>query len=148
MPLIDPVPFIAAQSAVDQPTVFDIVFPLTILLVIGVSIPGGMLLLNHLLSRMVHGKRNIEPGKIEPYEGGLTVTLGGADERFTVKFYLVAMLFLAFDVEVAFLYPWALQFMDGSRDFGWGMIWLLLPFLIMLEAGYLYLYRKGALDWE
>jgi len=61
-----------------------------------------------------------------------------------VKFYLVAMLFLAFDLEVAFLYPWAVRFLKG----GWEMFWSLLSFLVLLEAAYIYLYRKGALDWR
>ncbi len=65
-------------------------------------------------------------------------------DRFPVKFYLVAMLFLAFDVEVAFLYPWALHFSKG----GWEMVGLLVAFLGLLEAAYLYLWRKGALDWD
>jgi NADH-quinone oxidoreductase subunit A len=55
------------------------------------------------------------------------------------------MLFLAFDLEVAFLYPWAVQFPKVS---GWSMVWVLVPFLVMLEVGYLYVFRKGALDWE
>jgi NADH-quinone oxidoreductase subunit A len=128
-----------------DPTTFDIVFPLTVLLIIGLGIPAFMLTANHLLSRWVHGSKNTSPGKIEPYESGLNVTLGSANERFSVKFYLVAMLFLAFDLEVAFLYPWAIHF---SSSTGWAMIWLLLVFLVMLEVGYLYLYKKGALDWD
>jgi NADH-quinone oxidoreductase subunit A len=127
------------------PTTFDIVFPLTILLILGLSIPTLMLLANHVLSRWALGGKNSNPGKIEPYESGLNVTLGSANERFSVKFYLVAMLFLAFDLEVAFLYPWAIHFSHSS---GWSMVWLLVIFLVMLEVGYLYLYKKGALDWD
>ena len=70
-------------------------------------------------------------------------TIGTADERFSVKFYLVAMIFLAFDIEVAFLDPWAIQFLKG----GWEMFAILAAFLVMLEAVYLYLWNKGALDW-
>ena len=54
------------------------------------------------------------------------------------------MIFLAFDVEVAFLYPWALHYTTG----GWEMLWLLVAFLVLLETAYLYLWRKGALDWD
>ncbi len=144
--LADAVPVAATVVAAD-PTVFDIVFPLTVLVLIGLAIPGGMLLANHVLSRWAHGTKNTSPGKIEPYESGLNATLGGARERFSVKFYLIAMLFLAFDLEVAFLYPWAARFIHTPPG-DWTMVWLLLPFLAMLEAGYLYLYRKGALDWE
>jgi NADH-quinone oxidoreductase subunit A len=124
---------------------FDKVFPLTVLILVGLAIPSFMLLANHFLSRWVHGTKNTSPGKMEPVESGLNATLGLANERFSVKFYLIAMLFLAFDLEVAFLYPWAIQF---SKTSGWSMMWLLLVFLVMLEVGYLYLYKKGALDWD
>ncbi len=113
---------------------------LTILIGIGLAVPLAMMLLSWLLHRRVHNA----PGKDEPYECGIRAVIGGADERFSVKFYLIAMLFLVFDLEVAFLFPWAVQFNDG----GWGMVAVLLVFLVMLEAGYLYLYRKGALDWD
>lgn len=127
------------------PTMFDKVFPLTVLILLGLAIPSFMLIANHVLSRWAHGTKNTSPGKQEPVESGLNATLGLANERFSVKFYLVAMLFLAFDLEVAFLYPWAIQF---SKTSGWSLFWLLLAFLVMLEVGYLYLYKKGALDWD
>lgn len=126
------------------PSVFDRVFPLTVLLLLGLAIPAALLAINRLGSRFAVGERARDPGKHEPYECGLSRTVGGASDRFPVKFYLVAMLFLAFDVEVAFLYPWALQFRAG----GWEMLWLLVAFLVILEVAYLYLWRKGALDWE
>lgn len=134
---------IAAEASL--PTTFDIVAPLTILILIGIAIPLGMMVGNSLLSRLVLGSKRGSPGRDTPVESGLTATVGSSKERFSVKFYLVAMLFLAFDIEVAFLYPWAVQF--GKVE-GWAMVWLLLPFLIMLEVAYLYLFRKGALDWE
>jgi len=138
-------PVIAAKvvSAADG-QVGRMVYPFVILVVVGLAIPIGMMLANYFLSRAVHGRRNTSPGKIEPYEGGLNATVGTANERFSVKFYLIGMLFLAFDLEVAFLYPWAVHFKNG----GWAMIWLLLAFLLMLEVGYLYLWKKGALDWD
>jgi NADH-quinone oxidoreductase subunit A len=147
MPLSDVlVPMLAAAAAPQAgPTTFDIVFPLSVLVLIGLSIPAGMLVANHLLSRWALGRHTGSPGKNQPVESGLTSTVGSANERFSVKFYLIAMLFLAFDLEVAFLFPWAIHFKHGE---GWSMIWLLLPFLGMLEVGYLYLYKKGALDWE
>ena len=126
------------------PTMFDRVYPLTILVLLGLAVPAALLVINRIGSRWAHGHREDDPGKQEPYECGLTSTAGGAGDRFPVKFYLVAMLFLAFDVEVAFLYPWALHFAKG----GWEMIWLLVAFLVILEVAYLYLWRKGALDWD
>jgi NADH-quinone oxidoreductase subunit A len=135
---------VAASAAAGSPSVFDTVFPLTILALIAVSIPAGMIIANWLISRWAVGQRNDNAGRQEPYEAGLPATVGGASERFDVKFYLVAMLFLVFDIEVAFLYPWAVRFADG----GWEMVVLLAVFLVLLEVGYLYLYKKGAFDWD
>lgn len=142
-----PVPpsLLAAASAVeagagDDLATFKAVFPLTVLVLIAVAVPAGMMALSWFLSR----NNPSNPHKDEPYECGLRAVVGAADERCSVKFYLIAMLFLVFDLEVAFLFPWALQFNQG----GWGMLGVLLVFLVMLEAGYLYLYRKGALDWD
>lgn len=130
----------AAASSTGEPTTFEVVFPLTILLFLGLLVPAFMVGLNWFL----HAHKPKLPSTDEPYECGLSVTVGSAEERFSVKFYLIAMLFLAFDLEVAFLYPWAIGFRQG----GWPMFWLLVVFLVMLEAGYLYLWRKGALDWD
>lgn len=136
---------VAAPPAPSGPSVFDMVFPLTMLLIIALLVPAALLGINALLSRFIaHGTRNTNPAKQEPYESGLPATVGSSGERFDVKFYLVAMLFLAFDIEVAFLYPWAIHFKQG----GWEMIAYLAVFLVLLEVGYLYLYKKGALDWD
>jgi NADH-quinone oxidoreductase subunit A len=135
----------AAAGSSSYPSVFDMVFPLTMLFILGVVVPAALLGINTILSRYVaHGTRNTNPAKHEPYESGLPSVVGTAGERFDVKFYLIAMLFLAFDIEVAFLYPWAVHFNQG----GWEMIAFLVIFLILLEVGYLYLYKKGALDWD
>ena len=133
----------AATTAAGGST-FDLVWPLTILFLLAVAIPAALLSINIVLSRFAHGERHATRGKNTPVESGLPLAVGGSDEKFSVKFYLIAMLFLAFDIEVAFLYPWAWWFRKG----GWEMVWLLVAFLVMLEVGYLYLYRKGALDWE
>jgi NADH-quinone oxidoreductase subunit A len=69
--------------------------------------------------------------------------VGDARERQSVKFYLVAMIFLLFDIEVAFLYPWAM----ALRDLGWNGFVQVLLFMLLLLAGYVYVWRKGALDW-
>jgi NADH-quinone oxidoreductase subunit A len=140
IPAADP----AAAAASTGGSVFDKVFPLTMLLMLGLVVPAALLGINTILSRFAHGTRNTNPAKNEPYESGLPVTVGNAGERFDVKFYLIAMLFLAFDIEVAFLYPWAVHFGSG----GWEMVALLVVFLVLLEVGYLYLYKKGALDWD
>ena len=127
-----------------NPSCFDLVYPLVMILLVGIAIPAGMMGINAILSRWSHGTHNTNHGKEEQYESGLPVSIGGAGEKFSIKFYLIAMLFLAFDIEVTFLYPWAYQFNTG----GWAMVGLLVVFLVLLEVGYVYLYKKGALDWE
>jgi len=123
-----------------QTTTFDLVFPLTLLGLLGLLIPAGIMIANAL----IHPQQKGTHSKDEPYECGLGQTIGSAGERYSIKFYLVAMLFLVFDLEVAFLYPWALHFLKG----GWDLFWILLAFLAILEAGYFYLWHKGALDWN
>ena len=90
----------------------------------------------------VLGPRNPSPEKSAPYECGMPA-VGDARERQSVKFYLVAMIFLLFDIEVAFLYPWAM----ALRDLGWGGFVQVVLFMALLLAGYTYVWRKGALDW-
>jgi NADH-quinone oxidoreductase subunit A len=123
-----------------QPTTFEIVFPLTVLAMLGIAVPAGIMIANQAINPQKKGTRS----KGEPYECGLGQTAGNAGERYSIKFYLVAMLFLVFDLEVAFLYPWALSFLKG----GWDLLWILLTFLVILEAGYMYLWNKGAFDWN
>lgn len=134
---------LAAAAAHDGGS-FGVVYPITILILVGITIPAALLIINTLLSKWAHGTKLGNPGKNEPVESGLPVSVGSSGEKFSIKFYLIAMLFLAFDIEVAFLYPWAYHFRDG----GWEMVWLLVVFLVLLEVGYLYLFKKGALDWE
>ena len=88
------------------------------------------------------GPRKPSPEKSAPYECGMPA-VGDARERMSVKFYLVAMIFLLFDIEVAFLYPWAM----ALRDLGWGGFVQVVLFMALLLAGYVYVWRKGALDW-
>jgi NADH-quinone oxidoreductase subunit A len=133
-----------AVAGAAGPSTFEIVYPLTILLALALGLPAALFGLNIILSKFAHGERLKTAGKDEPVESGLPIAVGGSGEKFSVKFYLIAMLFLAFDIEVAFLYPWAWYFRIG----GPAMVWLLIVFLVILEVGYLYLYRKGALDWE
>ncbi len=90
----------------------------------------------------VLGPRNPTPEKLAPYECGMPA-VGDARERQSVKFYLVAMIFLLFDIEVAFLYPWAM----ALRDLGWPGLIQIVTFLLILSVGYVYVWRKGVLDW-
>ena len=112
---------------------------LSILLMIALG--AGFALISVLLSRVL-GPSKPTAEKSAPYECGMP-PVGDARERQSVKFYLVAMIFLLFDIEVAFLYPWAM----ALRGLGWNAFVQVLLFMALLLAGYVYVWRKGALDW-
>ena len=81
------------------------------------------------------------------YESGMD-PVGDAHDRFSVKFYLIAMLFILFDIEVVFMYPWAVQYKELALSHGWLPFVEMLTFVIVLFVGYIYVYKKGGLDWE
>jgi NADH-quinone oxidoreductase subunit A len=108
-----------------------------IMLVLAIGFAGVMVGLG-----LVLGPRNPTPEKLAPYECGMPA-VGDARERQSVKFYLVAMIFLLFDIEVAFLYPWAV----ALRDLGWSGFIQIVTFFAILLVGYIYVWRKGVLDW-
>lgn len=116
--------------------------PVLIQIIIAVGFAAMILVLSVLLGRSA--KRN--PMKDTPYECGM-LPVGSAQPRFSVKFYLVAMLFVLFDIEVVFLYPWAVQFQDMIAR---TMLpfWSALGFVGILFVAYLYILKKGALDWK
>src|SRR5947207_15932218 len=103
----------------------------------GAVVGIGGVIMGYLL-----GPRNPTPEKSAPYECGMPA-VGDARERQSVKFYLVAMIFLLFDIEVAFLYPWAM----ALRDLGWNGFVQVVLFMTLLLAGYVYVWRKRVLDW-
>ena len=112
---------------------------LPILIMIGFG--AGFAVVNVLVPRFL-GPSKPSPEKLAPYECGMP-PVGDARERHPVKFYLVAMIFLLFDIEVAFLYPFAM----AIRELRWfGFIQLIVFFSILL-VGYVYVWRKGVLDW-
>ena len=111
--------------------------PILIMIGLGIGFSAG----NVLLSQFI-GPRKPSPEKSAPYECGMP-PVGDARERQSVKFYLVAMIFLLFDIEVAFLYPWAM----ALRDLGWSGFLQVVLFMTLLLFGYIYVWRKGALDW-
>jgi len=84
--------------------------------------------------------------KDTPYECGM-VPEGEMQPRFSVKFYLVAMLFILFDLEIVFMYPWAIVFKDMIGDSKL-ILWSMLSFIAILMVGYVYALKKGALDWK
>ena len=110
-------------------------------LLVMIALGAGFALFAVVLSSVL-GPRKPTPEKAAPYECGMP-PVGDARERQSVKFYLVAMIFLLFDIEVAFLYPWAM----ALRDLGWSGYFQVLVFLGLLLAGYVYVWRKGVLDW-
>jgi NADH-quinone oxidoreductase subunit A len=92
------------------------------------------------------GRRN--RGKDLAYECGKD-PIGGGSARFSVKFYLVAMIFILFDIEVIFMYPWAVSLMGFQQSgFGWQVFGLMLAFVLLVEVGHLYAYKKGVFDWN
>src|SRR4029453_12449288 len=112
---------------------------LSILLMIALG--AGFALISVLLSSGL-GPRRPTAEKSAPYECG-PPAVGRAPERQSVKFYLVAMIFLLFDIEVAFLYPWAM----ALRELGWPGFLQVVLFIALLLTGYVYLWRRGALAW-
>ena len=86
------------------------------------------------------------PVKAAPYECGMPGLLR-ARERFSVKFYLVAMLFIVFDIETVFMIPWAVAFQQ-MRDFGGVLLLEMLTFVVILAVGYVYLWKRGAMQWD
>ena len=113
--------------------------PLLIHILIALGIAGGMIILSTLL-----GKRRPTRAKMAPYECGM-LPVGDARHRFSVKFYLVAMLFILFDVEAVFLYPWAVIFKDELKMFGF---WEMLVYIGIVLVGFFYIWKKGVLDWN
>jgi NADH-quinone oxidoreductase subunit A len=118
--------------------------PLLLLFAFAATIAGGLLILSHLLSP----KRRTSPEKALPYECGID-PVGSTRERFSIKFYLVAMLFILFDVEVVFLYPWAILFKEFANA-GWGLFLFIemAVFLGILVVGLIYIYGRRAIEWE
>lgn len=118
-------------------------FPVLLQVVIAAGFAVTTLLLSVLLGKSA--KRNAV--KDSAYECGM-LPLGEAQPRFSVKFYLVAMLFVLFDIEVVFLYPWAVVYKDHIAAHGPAILVLAFSFVAILGVAYAYAWRKGALDWK
>jgi NADH-quinone oxidoreductase subunit A len=111
-------------------------------LLIHVVIVGGIAVAIVVLSQLL-GRHKWTAAKMSPYECGILPT-GDARQRFSVKFYLVAMLFILFDVEIVFLYPWAV-ILKELKMFGF---WEMLVYIGVILAGFFYIWKKGVLDWS
>lgn len=116
--------------------------PILLMFVVAVGFACG----NILLSQLV-GQRKQTRTKLMPYECGKD-PVGSARERFSVKFYLIAMIFILFDIEVIFLVPWAVVF-KVFRDGGMGALIFveMMLFIALLLVGYIYVWKKGVFDW-
>jgi len=112
-------------------------WPLVVYFVFVVFLVAAVVGVSYLL-----GQRHSEPATGEPYEGGI-VSEGSARVRFSVRYYLVAMFFVVFDLEAVFLFAWAV----AVRELGWAGYWGILLFAATLFAALLYIWRVGALDW-
>jgi NADH-quinone oxidoreductase subunit A len=116
--------------------------PVLLQIVVAIGFAGSALLISVLLGKT--GKRT--PAKDTAYECGM-VPQGDGQPRFSVKFYLVAMLFILFDLEIVFMYPWAVVYKEAITRSS-VIFWSMLSFITILMIGYVYALRKGALDWR
>ncbi len=116
--------------------------PVLLQVAVAVGFAAAVLLVSVLVGKS--GRRTRV--KDTAYECGM-VPQGEAQPRFSVKFYLVAMLFILFDLEIVFMYPWAVVYRETIKD-GTLILWSMLSFISILMVGYVYALKKGALDWK
>ena len=122
-----------------MPTTYsDTWFPVLIQFVIAIGVAGAMIGLSAVLGRRVK-----DPVKSSPYESGMK-PVGNARERFSVKYYLVAMVFILFDIEAIFLYPWAVIY----RQLKLFAFFEMLLFIVLVLCGFFYIWKKGVLSWS
>ena len=121
-----------------QPTQLESYFPVLVQAVVALGLAVALSTLSVVL-----GRRMKSPQKDTPYECGIAPT-GDAKDRFSVKFYLVAMIFILLDIEAVFLYPWAVVYRKLKM---FGFVEMLL-FIGLVLVGYFYVWKKGALDWS
>jgi NADH-quinone oxidoreductase subunit A len=100
-----------------------------------------------IISSSLFGPQRPNTEKLSTYESGMK-PVGTTSERISIKYYLVTMIFIIFDIEVIYVYPWAVQFKSLFKEFGIFAFIPMLVFLIVLELGYLYVYKKGGLKWD
>src|SRR6201996_4479518 len=121
-----------------MPTYAQTWFPVLVQIVIALAVAGGMIGASAVL-----GRRLRDTVKSMPYESGMK-PVGNARERFSVKFYLVAMVFILFDIEAIFLYPWAVVY----RELRLFAFFEMLLFIALVLCGFYYIWKKGVLDWS
>jgi len=119
--------------------------PILIMLFVAIALGAVFLGLNWLL-----GTHQRNPSKLAPYESGVPL-LDEQRKRVNVRFYQIAMLFILFDIEAAFLYPWAVIYRDATRTpngLSWFVFGEMLVFILLLGVGYIYCWKKKAFDWK
>ena len=117
--------------------------PILIMLIIAAGMGAVFLSLNWFL-----GKHQRNPSKLAPYESGVPL-LDVNRKRVNVRFYQIAMLFILFDIEAAFLYPWAVIYRDAVRGpAAWFIFGEMLVFMLLLGVGFVYVWKKKAFDWK
>ena len=117
-------------------------FPILMFILVGIALGVAPMMLGGGLSRLL-GVHRPDPEKLSPYECGFEA-FEDARMQFDVRYYLVAILFILFDLEIAFLFPWAIVL----REIGWFGFMAMMVFLGILVVGFVYEWRKGALEWE
>jgi NADH-quinone oxidoreductase subunit A len=117
--------------------------PIFLQVIVAIGFAASALIISVLLGKT--GKGNAT--KDTAYECGMPAE-GAAQPRFSVKFYLVAMLFILFDIEIVFMYPWAVVYREHIAAHGSGIFWSMFSFAGILTVGYVYAIMKGALDWK
>lgn len=115
--------------------------PLLFFLLLAILFAGAVILLSSLFGRKAATRE-----KLMPYECGLD-PVGDARKRFSVRFFIIAMLFIVFDVEAVFLYPWAIVFRQFNQFKGFIFLEMVV-FVGILMVGFIYVWKKGALEWE
>jgi len=117
--------------------------PILIMLIVAAGVGGVILMLSWLL-----GRHQRNPSKLSPYESGVPL-LDRNRKRVNVRFYQIAMLFILFDIEAAFLYPWAVIYRDATLGpSGMFLFGEMLVFIGLLAVGYVYVWKKRAFDWD
>jgi len=115
-----------------------------VFIVLAVALIFGIVL---VLTSTLIGPQRPNREKTSTYESGMK-PVGTTRQRISIKYYLVAMFFIIFDLEVIFVYPWAVQFKKLFGQYGISVFLSMLIFLIVLELGYLYAYKKGGFKWD
>jgi NADH-quinone oxidoreductase subunit A len=117
--------------------------PVLLQIIVAIGFAASALIVSVILGKAAKTNRT----KDTAYECGMVADTG-PQPRFSVKFYLVAMLFILFDIEVVFLFPWAVIYRDFIAQHGPGIFWSMLSFVGVLTVGYVYAIKKGVLDWK